>query len=424
MKGRYHWLGITLTTSAVGLFGESCRASSETTEVDAWTATDSAGITIVDNWEPEWTPETAWRLAERPVVSIGGGAEDPAHHMHGPFDALRLSDGRVVIADRRGAALVFFDQRGAFLTRVGREGGGPGEFGALSDIARWRGDSIIAVDLGHRRYSVFDAHGRFGRSYALPTIPGYNVGFPIDLFADGAALARSVSGGERREGLSVTTWQLLRIAPDAAQPLVLPDTVTIERYNVPVENDPISLLSAPVLFAHERVAAAVGNLTVVGTTDRLALDFYDASGRLTTIVRVHQDSVPISAEARRTAAELLIGQATRDGTRAALRRAVDRMPSRRVMPAFGRWAWEHAPANTPFSTWFRTDADGNLWVLSFEPPGSPTRRWHVMASSGRWLGAVRMPPGFEPFDIGQDYILGWRLDERDVVLVEMYELIK
>jgi hypothetical protein len=34
--------------------------------------------------------------------------------------------------------------------------------------------------------------------------------------------------------------------------------------------------------------------------------------------------------------------------------------------------------------------------------------WSVFDVRGRWLGDVRMPAGFQPFEIGTDYVTGIR----------------
>jgi hypothetical protein len=62
-------------------------------------ARDSAGVRIVDNAAPSWTPRTAWTLSAAPILTIGpdGGS---AYQFSRIAAALKLGDGRIVIADR------------------------------------------------------------------------------------------------------------------------------------------------------------------------------------------------------------------------------------------------------------------------------------------------------------------------------------
>jgi hypothetical protein len=70
------------------------------------------------------------------------------------------------------------------------------------------------------------------------------------------------------------------------------------------------------------------------------------------------------------------------------------------------------------------DALGNLWVREYTRLSDPSSRWTVFDHEGYWFGTVRLPDGFAPFDIGNDYVLGvWR-DADDVEHVRMYGLVK
>jgi hypothetical protein len=96
-----------------------------------------------------------------------GSAVDP----YSPAGSLSFgqdAEGRyfVLADDRRSIAV--YDEGGKYLTRVGRKGAGPGEFGrAIAGFALGRGDSLFVVD-GTRRLSVFDRNLKFARSILLP----------------------------------------------------------------------------------------------------------------------------------------------------------------------------------------------------------------------------------------------------------------
>ena len=58
------------------------------------------------------------------------------------WDATKLSDGRIVVADRSTSELRVFDAAGTYLATWGGLGEGPGEFprSSLGEVEPWPGD--------------------------------------------------------------------------------------------------------------------------------------------------------------------------------------------------------------------------------------------------------------------------------------------
>lgn len=63
-----------------------------------------------------------------------------------------LSDGRVLIADKREKRLVIADLRKGAVESLLRTGSGPGEFRSISGLIALAGDSTLVVDEGNRRW--------------------------------------------------------------------------------------------------------------------------------------------------------------------------------------------------------------------------------------------------------------------------------
>lgn len=61
-------------------------------------------------------------------------------------------------------------------------------------------------------------------------------------------------------------------------------------------------------------------------------------------------------------------------------------------------------------------SDGVLWVERGDSPRDPlpwvaeayaaSTEWDVFTPEGEWLGTVQVHAGFEPWEIGEDYVLG------------------
>ena len=82
-------------------------------------AVDSAGVQVVTNLSPAWTPSSSWRLAPTPDAVItfdeatGSGPADVA-------GAVRLASGLIVVASARAMRLEAYDVHGRLVRVVGR----------------------------------------------------------------------------------------------------------------------------------------------------------------------------------------------------------------------------------------------------------------------------------------------------------------
>ena len=125
---------------------------------------DSAGVTLALAEFPLWGAGDQWRIVEEPLLQIGV-FEGPDEYLFADLvGVVRLSDGRIVVADRGSGDLRFYDSAGDFLFRVGSSGEGPGEFRRLAFIGRLPGDSLVTYDMALRRIQLFSSEGAFVRS--------------------------------------------------------------------------------------------------------------------------------------------------------------------------------------------------------------------------------------------------------------------
>jgi hypothetical protein len=70
----------------------------------------------------------------------------------------------------------------------------------------------------------------------------------------------------------------------------------------------------------------------------------------------------------------------------------------------------------------RVTGDGLLWVTSPVPPSARPSLWRLHLPDGGALAALELPARFEPFDFGEDWVLGRARDELDVERVRLYRL--
>jgi hypothetical protein len=367
---------------------------------------DSAGIRIVENFEPAWQEGDSWRLGEEPVVDIGGLEGDPNYELYRVSAAVRLADGRIVVANSGTQELRFFDKDGRFLSLSGRQGGGPGEFQFLAWVQRYRGDSLIAFDQQSRRASTFDTDGMFGRSMLIEAPPGTSIGHVVSAFADGTLLVRGLSAIPSRpsQGLFRPPLRFFHYTSEGS----FIDTTGIF-LNVEVFRSGSGVTVIAPAYARNTTVATSGDLLYVGNNEEFEIRVFALDRSLRSLIRKKHEGVAVTAADVAEANEQRLAGMPSGGFRG-FRDALDRAPIPDTYPSYGK---------------ILLDDVGNLWVSA--PTAMPTdlsSRWTVFDTDGRWLGAVDIPDRFLILQIGNDFLLGRWEGELDVEHVQVYDLIK
>jgi len=365
------------------------------------TVRDSAGVTIVENRSPLPDSRLGWRVGPEATVSIGTAEGDPAYELFRVGGAMRLSDGRIVVANAGTGELRVYDANGIHLASWGGQGDGPGEFGAMapSGLELWPGDSLMARDPFSGRISIFSMDGTFGRALRLEG--GYQS--VVGPLPDGSVFAATLTTFERGEP---GTSEIIR--PDVDYGILSTDGSVqrdlgaypgSELYMVnTVDGSPFP---RPYPFRRSSFEFTWGDLVVITTNDRYEIRAYRPDGSLARIVRRdHEVRAP-------TRGDLRDAVARQNPDRPEALDAVGDMPLVEAFPAFAS---------------VHVDRLGYLWVREYRLPGERHRLWTVFDPEGRVLGLIEMPGSFSVEEIGEDYILGTRQDELDIEYVESWPL--
>jgi hypothetical protein len=393
---------------SLGLLLAACAGEGERA---THTVRDSAGVVIVDNSGPQWPEGGGWRVADEPRLDIGVLEGDPHYQFDRVAGALRLSDGRIVVANAGTGELRFYDAAGRFLSASGRKGGGPGEFEGMAWLRATAGDSLLTYDYQQRRMSLFDPQGHFIRSFVPQPLAG-TAAFPryAAPFADGSLLlvAARFAGpdGGLRSGVSRDTVLYLRCDGEGATLDTMGSFVGDERY---MKVDEQSVVIGIRAFGHSGQTAVQGDGFYYGSSDRFEIGYYAADGALRQVIRLAQVNLSVTAQDIERFKQEQLADARDDLDRQLWERMLEDMTYPETMPAYGE---------------FQTDAEGNLWVGVYRRPGDEQPRWLVFDPQGALLGTLPTPPRFSVYQIGFDFLLGrWR-DELDVEHVRLYELRK
>jgi hypothetical protein len=370
---------------------------------------DSAGVRIVESVRPAWGEGEGWRVSPEPLVDVGVAEGAPEYQFARVAGALRLDDGRIVVADGQANELRWFDAAGRHLKTAGRKGGGPGEFDDLHGLLRLPGDSVAAWEWSHR-LSVFGPGGDFVRSRTL--VPPRD-GMFLDargVFADGSVLVAPDGGRTfgRGAGVARDTVPLLRYAADGVRVDTVGRFPGQQQFSMTGTENGGWASRGPVPFGFDTFHALRGSLLYVADNARYEVAVHDASGRLLRLLRAPHRTEPLTpGEVERFKADRLAASGSGDFGRQVAERMLAAMPFPETKSAFAE---------------LRVDPAGAVWLRDHAARSDAPGRWTVFAEDGTLLGAVETPAGLRVLEIGADYVLGVWKDELDVQHVRLHLL--
>lgn len=392
---------LAVLAALVGLAG--CR-----TGPGAVVARDSAGIRVVDNREPEWSPEEAWRLGD-PVLDLGGPDAAGPTAFQWVTTAFFTESGVLVVVESAGD-IKLFGGDGHPLRTIGGNGDGPGEFRMVAG-AGLVGDSVWVYDYSHRRLTYLGLDGGLGSVHSLegqdlPLMPVGRLGDGFLLAGTYQPGAASAAGrlGLRRDTVDYRVFGARGERGDAIARLAA------REYVVGEEDGRLTMATPP--FAHHAQDATRTGEWVHGSESRRGLEVRAPDGALRTLIRWPGADLTLGESAVRAEIERRVAQLA--GDPAGNRRFLTELDHPAMRPAHG--AVSLGPEER---IWVATapgiDADGT----PFETPG-----WHVFGPDGRWLGTVSGPERFRITQVGADRVVGVWQDALDVEHVQVRPLLR
>ena len=357
-------------------------------------------ITTSDASEPDIS--TVCLLAEAPdvrVVSPTAG-EWTLFQIE---DLDRMDDGRLVVVNRGSRELLVFGRNGDFLQSIGRRGEGPGEFMDPIEIDFFAGDSIVVWDWGLGRLALFGPGGVHERNIVLrPPVPNPTGHIGL-LGREGIVLG---SQDWRPTGAELTP-QFLDILLYDWDGRRLDNLATLP-YGEMGWVDRESRSGGRPLFQARGVFSIQGELlyTSDGSSPEVRIHRGD---RLESIIRWQPGDLTVQREhVEIYRAAYLKDLDDRAGDWAPiLRRRLDAFPPEDTFPAV---------------TEIRIDAQGRIWVRTFERPGSTATAWLGFADTGAFICSLSVPNDLTVFHFDSSAVVAVHRDEMDVESVEIRSL--
>jgi hypothetical protein len=368
---------------------------------------DSAGIILVENRQARVEGTQLWTLSTDPAVEIllQRGTTSPPPWISG---MATLPGDRLAVLDQGSGQVLLFHQEGELLARLGRDGGGAGEFRELASALPLPGDSVGVYDSASRTLWVFDGQGRLGRTVSLAeAVQGRFDSFLFPLpGGDMVFFAVSGPGVGFREGVFRVDRESHRMGPSGEIRVTygpFPGAEVFGGFDG----------AGRALFGTTTYATTVGHRFVVGTGETTEIALFDTTGAPERIVRwsEHDRTITARHEEELFAAAL---EAQPGVPRATMRDILDRAPRAALLP--------------PYEDLLGTD-DGHVWVGAYRGPRyslrgqrPPRRVWLVFDTLGVLAARVETPEGFQPHAVASPKVWGTFTKEDGALSVRAYPL--
>lgn len=307
-----------------------------------------------------------------PVFTIGAD-DGPEDQIIGRVHSAFVRGPSVFVANGIEPEVREYDFQGRLIRRIGRRGGGPGEFRNLRWIAPLGGDSLLALDMFASRVTVFGPDGSYGRSFQLD-VPRPGQAEWVSEFGSGLAVAFSYRIDPRRmSGPTQDSFSVVLLDRSGASPS--------GRALPPIGGrwwDPIS--------PGEISAIEEGPVPMVATRDGLLMA---TAGEAHAVLRwsgAAWERIP------------LIGQDRDNGL--------------------------VKGTNIPMRLYeqFVAGPRGEFWLSDVMVSESGQRTWRIFDRGGSLRATLSLPARFRVFQVEEDFILGKRTDEDGVEYVEVWRL--
>jgi hypothetical protein len=394
---------------------------------------DSAGVHLVDNGTPVWADGTGWKVDSVPLTSVGGDDTDLQQQFRSISAALRMANGNVAIAADNELRL--FAPDGRYLRTLARQGSGPGEFRSLQDVWRLAGDSLLATQSlagGGMKNVLIGPDGALVRE-EQPNVDRYRALGP---WAECMSLvlpdrSRITCQDDPTIPLSATNRGNTMDARGYASPgpgmlrrlkrqhVLSPSLDTSYRLGITAEPEQFGVLlngqylgfSMHPLYSRSLTAAGGSPLRIVTFMNPgYELQVWTPTGRLETIIRRVGARRATSEQERKDALDEVLTMTRSESQDPALLAQMAAIPM---------------PDSLPAAVSLTVAATGEMLVMREGLlPSQRQSLYDVFDRTGAWLGVLRLPRHTRITDVGRDYLLVIRNDDRDGPRAEVLRLYR
>jgi hypothetical protein len=336
-----------------------------------------------------------------------------------------LARGRVIISDLLDENVALLDFAGGDITSIGRQGGGPGEFGSPGPLIALPGDTTLMNDFGNRRALVIGPDGQ-----SVSTIPLREMGSAVlsPRWTDGRGrlygqppllLSGASSGGAPQipDSMPVVRWDRATDRVDTVVTLPNPlaggggGAVMMVRSvggRGPDVRSPFGRQKA--FYPADGWAVGMDGRVALVKAEPYHVEWVDASGRKTVGPTIPFEKIRVTKADQ----DAWIQNRT-TGTRMVVNGR--RMTPPSIDPKDVDWA-EFKPPFTAGAV--SVTPEGELWVLVSQPASVKTPLYDVFDSRGARIRQVRLPEARRLVGFGRGVLYAVHKDADDLEWLERY----
>jgi hypothetical protein len=346
-----------------------------------------------------------------------------------------LPSGKVLVADAQDKVVQLVDFASGSVTKVGREGNGPGEYALPFALAGLPDGSTLVHDMLNRRFLIIGADGKPGGFLEMPRPPASGGGGGGPVILGGIQQLRGYDNqgrlyftgspfsptGGTADSVALQRWDRVRPAFDTVGYLKLPAGSAQRSGNA---NNVTIRMGNNIRFTPAEAWAVAGD----GSIARVFPDPY-------RVVWLHGKGAPVTGpvvpyspikvtEADKK--EILDAQRRNPGTRIMIGGPPGGGGGGGPPPNFQPPAPEFADTKPPFESGIGIQGsvlatpEGEVWVLRTRPAGDKTPSYDVFDRTGTLVKKVSLNPSSRVAGFGKGTVYVVRTDEDDLQYLQRY----
>lgn len=350
--------------------------------------------------------QSQWTLGSAPVLRIVDDGT-PAHNFANIRGVLRLSDGRVVIAENRLSELRVFSSRGALQKVATRRGEGPNELGAIQFV-QTTPSGLLVFDGQRTVWFSLDSVRETRR-------------VPIRSSARHSAMGALGSGavwGSKNAGFRVVEKPTSELRRDSLEIVIFSSTLDSIAFTAGKRpgRSSLTITSSTVAhgfrgsmtrFAPQLLLAGSDDVLWFGDSGENRVSQLDArSGRTLTF------ALPVGIAPWNTRAL--------DAERSRIMRTISAPADRELPLAELEPRWRGA--SRPVYSALYPDIDNGVWVELFNESAVAAKEILVLNAQGKEFARLALPSDLKVWEIGRDFVLGETRDVDGLSSVVLYRL--